>query len=55
MPLRLLYQLFNQTYDCADELDENRNQDDDFARVVLIAVFLFPAHWLFLLCVVYLS
>lgn len=23
MPLRLLYQLFNQTYDCADELDEN--------------------------------
>ncbi len=55
-PLPSLYQLFNQFYDCAEELDENRNQDYDIALVILVAVLSFSsAHCFQLLFVLYLS
>ena len=45
-------QLVNQADNRCDELDDNGNQDQDFGGVVLVTVFLFPAHCSDLLCVV---
>ena len=38
-PLPLSGQLVDQIDNGCDKLDNDRNQDDDFARVVLVAVF----------------